>query len=47
MEKFYGEILSVDEVRYVKTWELSFGWYPDAPITIKAHIEYNELCREE
>jgi len=23
------------------------GWYPDAPITIKAHVECNGLCREE
>jgi len=27
--------------------EMCFGWYPDAPITIKAHIKYNRLCREE
>jgi len=47
MEEFHGEILSVDEVGYAKTLGLSFGWYPDAAITIKAHIEYNELCREE
>jgi len=47
MEEFHGEILSVDEVGYAKTKGLGFGWYPDAPITIKGHIEYNELFRKE
>jgi len=23
------------------------GWYPDALITIKVHVECNGLCREE
>jgi len=47
VEEFHGEILSVDKVVYARTQGLNFGWYLDTPIIIKAHVEYNELCREK
>jgi len=46
-KEFQGEILYSGILVYAMTYELGIGWYPDALIIIKAHVEHNELCREE